>query len=381
CGKPERNRIYLYLFHTFSRIATSDKKGNMTMRSIITAICIVFILPGIVSAGRLQLEVPPGFSEVYLLSEGTSSILNHLKAKADAETAELSETHQVALLKERMDKASTLAQEKKKAYSGKFSSLRESYLKSLSVNIIGVDAEIYPSSSALAEVYFYFSVKNNSDRIVTDITYRPGIGDIILPTTSSLILEFIHPATLVYGLGPGQTLTNKGYDPEHFSFFIGQLSKEELKKIQENIKTHFSMEITDMHFTNKRGYKDQTQILGFRKAFESQLMNFQTAQEKAEADALKKKKAYDEAVNAFNHDRDALQRKLEDSLEDLKKASIRFTKSPDEDNRCVFDGIDAGNYLVYAKNAQGSALFTGITVETGNTKLTVTDLTKDPFTP
>ncbi len=353
----------------------------MTMRSIITAICIVAILPGIVSAARLQLEVSPGFSEVYLLSEGTSSILDHLKAKADREIAELGETHQITILKERLDKASTLAQEKKEAYSQKFSSLRETYLESISVSINGVDAEIYPSSSALAEVYFYFSIKNNSDRIVTDIAYKPLIGDIILPTTSSLVLEFIHPATLVYGLGPGQTLTNKGYDPEHFSFFIGQLSKEELKEIQKNIKTHFSMEIIDMHFTDKRGYKDQTQILGFREAFESQLKAFKTAKEKAEADALKKKEAYDEALNAFKSDREGLEKNLKDSLEDLKKASIRSQTRPDEDNRCFFEGIDAGSYIVYASNAQGSALFTGITVKTGTTKLMVNDLTKDPFTP
>ncbi|MBN2297466.1 MAG: hypothetical protein JXM72_02675, partial [Deltaproteobacteria bacterium] len=238
------------------------------MRSFITILCIVFFFPGIAPAAKLQLEVSPGFSQVYLLSQGTSTVLEHLKTRFDTAMEELNKNYQIDLLKEQADKAAILEQEKKDTYSEKFTSLRNTYLKSVSITIVGVDAQIFPSSSALAEVFFFFSIKNNSDRIITDITYKPVIGDIMLPTTSSLVLELIHPATLISGLSPGQTLSNKGYDPEHFSFFIGELSKEELGKIQQEMKTHFTVEVIDMHFTNKRGYKDQTRVLGFKEAFE-----------------------------------------------------------------------------------------------------------------
>ncbi|HHO75270.1 MAG TPA: hypothetical protein ENN05_02440, partial [Deltaproteobacteria bacterium] len=136
------------------------------MRSFITIVCLVLIFPGVLSAAKLQLEVPDGLSEVYLLSEGTPSILNHLKTRFDQDIENLAKKYQIDVLKKQADKATILAQEKNEDYAERFNSLRNTYLKSVSLHIVGVETEISPSSSALAEVLFHFSIKNNSDRII-----------------------------------------------------------------------------------------------------------------------------------------------------------------------------------------------------------------------
>lgn len=341
----------------------------------------MLIFPGVLPAAKLQLEVPPGLPEVYLLSAGTPAVLQHLGDEFEQSIGQLSMNYQIDLLGEQAEKATALVKKKEQAYSSKFDSLKQQYLDSISFSIISSEAEIFPASSALGEVSFLYTIKNNSDRIISDITYKPKVGGITLPTTSALILELIHPATLISGLGPNGTLSNKGHDPEHFSFFIGELSREELKKISSGLKNNFTIDILDMHFTPKKGYKGQTDVLGFKEAFTDQLKLLQVSIERARVDEGTKKASYNKAFARFNEDKDTELMRYRKSLEDLKKTAVRYQVHVDEKNRSTFENIPAGTYFVYASNAQGSAIFEQITIKESRNKLMINDMIKDPFVP
>jgi len=351
------------------------------MRSTICVICIILIFPCVLTAARLQLEVPQGLTEVYLLSAGTPSILEHLKGQMEQSVGHLGTKYQIDLLKDQAEQATMLVKEKKKAYSHKFNVLRQQYLDSISLSILSSDAEIFPSSSALGEVSFFYTIKNNSDRIISDITYIPKIGDITLPTTSSLILELIHPTTLKSGLGPKETLSNKGHEPEHFSFFIGELSKEEIKKIRSEFQRIFTLEIVDMHFTKKKGYKGQADVMGFKEAFVDQIELLQTSIKKARNEEQTKTASYNKAFAQFSKERDEELIRYRNSLEDLKKSAIRYQSRVDEKNRCAFENISAGTYFVYASNAQGRTIFEQRTIKENKNKIVINNMIKDPFAP
>jgi hypothetical protein len=111
---------------------------------------------------------------------------------------------------------------KKKAYSDRLNAIRNNYLSLVSVTIHSVKANINPSTSTLGDVSFYFTARNNSDRIVTDIIYKPLIKGRGLSTTTSLVLEFLDPRTMKSGLGARETMTNQGHEAEKFTFFIGR---------------------------------------------------------------------------------------------------------------------------------------------------------------
>jgi hypothetical protein len=349
------------------------------MRSISSVFFFILIFPCILSGARLQLEVPPGMTDVYLLSSGTPSVLKHLQDQLNLSLDQLNTRYQIERLAEQKEKATNLVKGKKRAYANKLSSLQTQYIASLSLNILSTDAEVSPSSSALGDVSFFYSIKNNSDRIITDITYKPKIGGITLPTTSSLMLDLIHPQTLKSGLGPKETISNKGHEPERFSFFIGELSKEELKKIQSEIKKDFTIEVIDMHFTKEKDYKGQTEVLEFEGAFNSQLKPLQIAIADAEADEQSKKISFSNALSKFNKAKETVMNKHKKSLEDLKKTSVRYQIRPDEKNLCILENIPAKKYIVYSRKTNGQALFTEITVEDRKNKLMLNTMIKDPF--
>lgn len=351
------------------------------MRSIISIACLMLLFPCVISAARLQLEVPPGSSEIYLLSPGSAPVLKHLQGQMDLALGQLATRYQIDLLSAQRDRAQETVQQKQQAYTAMLASLREQYLGSISLSVLSTETEISPSSSALGDVAFFYVVKNNSDRIITDITYKPKIGGVTLPTTSSLVLEFIHPETLKSGLAPGETLSNQGHEPEDFSFFIGELSREEISQIKSEINGGFALEIMDMHFAQRKGYKDQTRVLGFEEAFTAQLQPLQRSITEAQARQKADSAAYEKAYRDYSQDRDTQLSTFRNSLEDLKQSSVRYQARLDDKNRCMFEDIAAGTYIVYARSVQGQALFTEITVHDKRQKLMLTTMVKDPFTP
>lgn len=351
------------------------------MKSLISTVCFMLLFPCISTAAVLQLEIPQGLSDVYLLSPGTPSMLQHLRSQHEHAIEYIKQQYRIDTLKTLTEKADAIVKRYKQDYAAKLASLRHHYLDSVSLTIVSSEAELSPASSALGEISFIYRITNNSDRIITDISYTPMIAGIKLPTTSALILELIHPLTLKSGLGPGETLTNKGHDPEHFSFFIGELTKEEIKKIQSGIDKDFTIKIQNMHFTDKKGYKGQTTVMDFEQAFPSQLRQGRDAIQKAQTEKQEKVSSLNKAMAEYNEDKEKEFLRYKKSLEDLRKTAVRHQTQLDEKKRCTFENIASGTYYVYAHTQGGQTVFSEITVKDTKTKLVLNDMTKDPFMP
>lgn len=351
------------------------------MKHALTTTVLIFLVPAVLCAESFQCALPPGIGEAHLLSEGTGAVLDHLKAGYQAELVDASERHRVQELEKQTSKARDELEAKKRAYDQKLSSLRREYLSSLAITLESIDVAVSPSSSALGDVTFFYTAKNSSDRIITDIIYRPLIKDISLPTTTSLVLEFISPKTLISGIGPGETLTNRGHDPERFSFFISELSSEEIAVLGKDAGRAFDIEIMDMHFADRKGYKGQVSVKDFTAAFSRELGPFLSAAESAEADFKAREKAHAKALAAFSAERDRAAEKLERLLADLRKNSVRHSARPDKKNRFVFEGISRGSYYLYASDRKGGAVFEKIEVDGGGRQADYTGMGKDPFVP
>jgi hypothetical protein len=351
------------------------------MKRALTTAVLIFLAPAVLCAASFQCVLPPGIGEAHLLSEGTGAVLDYLKAGYQAEIEDAIERHRVRELEKQAAKVRETLAAKKRAYDDKFSSLRREYLSSLTITLESIDVALSPSSSALGDVTFSYTAKNNSDKIVTDIIYLPLIKDISLPTTTSLVLEFISPTTLISGIGPGETLTNRGHDPERFSFFISELSPEEIAILGKDAGGAFDIEILDMHFADRKGYKGQVAVKDFTAAFSRELGPFLSAIESAEADSRARERTHANALAAFNAESDRAAEKLGLQLTDLRKSSVRHSARPDKKNRFIFEGVSRGSYYLYASDRKGGAVFEKIEVKGESRQADYTDMGKDPFVP
>lgn len=351
------------------------------MKKLSLIALLILVLPATTYAARLQCILPPEVTEACLLSGGTTAVLKHFRGQSDVEFRKLRAEYQMDILEDQARKAETLINEKKQAYSGKVAEIRKNYLSMLEITIHSSQAAINPSTSALGDVTYFFTAKNNTDKTITDITYKPIIDGKGLPTTTSLVLEFLDPQTLKSGLGPHETMTNLGHDPEKFSFFIGEIPPEELNKIRSAFGRAFSINVVDMHFSYQKGYKGQMKPLTFSEAFSGLLRPMQTAVEQAEADAIAKKGAYSSAVKEYTARQAKTNSFLKKSLDDLKASSVRYSAHPDKKGRYVFDDVAPGSYIVYASNGKGRAVFESIAVGEKKQKETYIQMKKDPFVP
>ncbi|MDT8273109.1 MAG: hypothetical protein RRA35_07925, partial [Desulfomonilia bacterium] len=223
---------------------------------------------------------------------------------------------------------------------------------------------------------------NSSDRIITDITFRPSIGSKVLPTTTALVLEFIHPQTLKLGLAPGETMTNNGHDPERFQFFIGNLSQEVLQQIRSDLSGSFAIEVLDLHFSSEKGYKGHIRVMDVEEAFEAQLKPIRNTLMKTETELASRRNALALAQEAFSSDRRKVMAEYTSAVEKLKRSSLRYKSAVDsKKGRSIFEDINVGTYLLYATNETGEAIFEEINVHEGKNQLMIHALRKDPFLP
>ncbi len=351
------------------------------MKKLFALALLFLILPMALHAARLQCTLPQGVGEASLLSDGTTAVLKHFRDQSDAESRKLRAEYQIDALEKEAKKAEALIGEKKQAYTAKVAGLRKNYLSLLEITIHSSQAAINPSTSALGDVVYFYTAKNNTDRIITDIKYKPIIEGKGLPTTTSLILEFIDPQTLKSGLGPHETMTNLGHDPEKFSFFIGEVLPDELNRMREAFGKSFSINVADMHFSNQKGYKGQIKALTFDEAFSGTLRPMQAAVDQAEADAKSKRGTYSSVLKTFQERQDRMSATLKKSLDALKLSSVRYSVRPDKKGRYIFDDVEPGNYIVYARNGKGQAVFESIAIGKKKQKQSYTQMKKDPFAP
>ncbi len=351
------------------------------MKRLVFIVFVILGIPAALQAARLQCSLPPDVSEAYLLSGGTAAMMEFQKAQFNAELAKLRAEYKVDTLEIQSGKSEELISEKKKAYTDRINAIRNNYLSLINITIHSVQANINPSTSSLGDVSFFFTAKNNSDRIVTDIIYKPLIKGKGLTTTTSLVLEFIDPATMKSGLGAHESMTNQGHGPEKFSFFIGEISQEDLQGIQKDFDKKFGISIMDMHFANQKGYKGQFKPLTFNEAFASQLNPLEAAMKQAEVSSKAMKESDIQALGQFNARKKDVLARMRKSLADLKKTSVRFTTRPDKKKRFIFEDVPPGEYYVYGRSGTGMAVFEKISLGEKKHKESYLKMKKDPFVP
>ncbi len=351
------------------------------MRLLLTTICFLLLLPINALPARLVLAVPQGISDVALLSPGTLAVLDHLKERLKLQLKEESNRYQISNLESEVKASALQVAQSDKAYKEKIDSLRKQYISKVSVTIHSANAQI-TTASALGEITFTYTAHNNSDKIISDIIYKPLIGNIPLPITTMLVLEFINSKNLISGLAPGESLTNQGSDPEHLSFFLSELTDKDVNRIKASMPGGFSFEVIDIHFVSQKGYKGQTKVMDVKEAFADVLGAYQASSVRVHDENKEKTQALATAKGLYERDTKGTINDFKARSNELKKASIRYQGDIDpKKNRASIESIKPGKYYVYATSTPGKAIFEEITIEQGKNKIKIETQKKDPFEP
>lgn len=349
-------------------------------RWIVLITGVLFLVPGLLEASSLKIVLPSGFKDAFLLSPGTSAVLDHMRGRLTGSLDDLSAQYNVGALKEELDKAQALSANRREIYRQGGKAIREQYISKLNITITSATANLSTESS-MGEIVFTYTATNTSDRIISDIIYTPRIGEKKIPVASKLVLEFIDAKSFKSGLAPGQSIGNTPDNPERFSFFVGEVSKQDMQYIKANVSTAFALDIHDLHFMNAIGYKDQSQILDAEHAFQARLKELEEGGTTAQRDAEAKAEAYARALNAYNLAKEDVVKRFKAEASELKKASLRAQAVVDKKNRCVFKDIEPGSYYVYASNPEGNAVFQSVEVGQGRAKKQINAVVRDPFLP
>ncbi|MEN6475185.1 MAG: hypothetical protein ABFD81_14310 [Syntrophaceae bacterium] len=349
-------------------------------RWIVLVVGVLILVPCLSQAATLKLVIPSGFNEAFLLSPGTSAVLDHMRGRLTGSLEALSAQYNIAGLKQELEKAQALSANRREVYRQGGKAIREQYISKLNITITSVTANI-SSESSMGEIIFTYTATNNSDRIISDVIYTPRIGDKKIPVASKLVLEFIDAKTLKSGLAPGHSISDNSENPERFSFFVGEISKQDMQYIKANLNKAFALEIQDLHFMNAVGYKDQAQILDAEHAFQVRLRELEQGGETAQRDAKAKADAYASAVSAYNLGKEESVGQFKVEATELKNSSRRASSAVDKKNRCVFKDIEPGSYYIYASNGQGNAVFQPVEVGQGRVKKQIDTVVRDPFVP
>ena len=351
------------------------------MRLLWTTICFLLVLPIDAFPARLILTVPQGISDVALLSPGTLAVLDHLKERLNSGLKEEINRYQINNLESEVKASALRVAQSDKAYKEKIDSLRKQYIAKIPVTIHSANAQI-TTASALGEITFTYTAHNNSDKIISDIIYKPLIGNTPLPITTMLVLEFINSKNLIFGLAPGESLTNQGSDLERLSFFLSELTDKDVNRIKASMPGGFSFEVIDIHFVSQKGYKGQTKVMDMKEAFADVLKAYQGASARAHDENKAKTGALATAKDLYERDTKGAINDFKTRSNDLKKASIRYQGDVDpKKDRATIESIKPGKYYVYATSTAGKAIFEEITIEEGRNKIKIETQKKDPFEP
>jgi len=352
-----------------------------TKKILLCVIALILAISANAQGAKLRITLPPGISRVELLSGGTAAVLDYLRERMDQQIQELNQHYQIQLRETELASAKKHLENTATAYRNEINAIRAEYLSKIILSVDSASAEISPESSALGEIDFYYTVRNNSDRIISSVIYTPKIGNDKMPTSSSLILELINPATLKYGVEAGKTISNKGFLAENFSFFIKELKKGQISLIKSKLQKEFSIAIVDLRFVNEIAYKGQFKEMDVIEAFQHRLGSLRQASEKAKELAAIKKDNYEKALREYTGARDLVINEFLSAAAQLEKTSIRHTSTVNSNNKTTIENIDAGSYIVYAQKENGLAVYEVIEINTSKHEFVINELIKDPFIP
>jgi len=353
------------------------------MRQIhLISFLIIFVI-GTADAYAVDLNilVPSGTDGVELLSPGTPQVLSHMRRELKANLDSLARKHDIIRLKTEADSAGALYVSRKKEYETRVNKIKEYYISKLVIRITNARAVIAPDASVMGEVSFCYTARNSSDRVIASVTYRPRIGSIFVPTPSPLVLEFLDPGTLKFGLAPGKEVSVNIDQPERLSFFIGELSAKDIDYIRRNISREFHLDVVDIRFADKVGYKDQTKIMDVSQAFAGRLRPLMERLRQLHAMAREKDAMYKEALLEYNNEKTELLKEFVTNATSLKHSALRYKCRAQGSGRFTVEGVAPGRYVLYANRPNGMAIFYTVDVKAKAQTVKVQSIRKDPFMP
>lgn len=168
---------------------------------------------------------------------------------------------------------------------------------------------------------------------------------------------------------------------ERVSFFIEELSDRQLEFIKAHIGDSFRIDIVDLRFLNKIGYKGQTKVMDVKEAFKSRLKPLMDLAKQARMEKETQKERYKNALDEYNQARDKAIAQFKNASGDLKEASFRYSAKEGKNNRYMFKKITPGRYILYAKAGKNLAIFQPVEIKDTKQELTVDNIIKDPFLP
>jgi hypothetical protein len=351
------------------------------MRRLCLAVCLLGLLPIGSHAAGLTVSVPPGIRVVQVLSPGTAAVLDHIKSQYKDKLKVIEEKYQIGRLEDELKASSARMDSTDKEYRDKIEAVRKEAISKVSITIQSASIDVSPQS-AMGEIIYFYTVKNHSDKIVSNVVYKPLLDKSPLAITSSLVLEFINPSNLIFGLAPGETLSNQGHEPEHVSFFNNEIVGKNINQIKSNLPGSFSLSVMDIHFLNQKGYKDQTKEMEIKEAFAGQLKPYEAACAQAKDEYAGKTEELNNARRLYDNESKGIIKEYKAQLSSLKRVSIRGKAQVDEKkNRASVKSIEPGRYYLYGTDLGKKAFFKEITIEDGKNKIEINSLGKDPFLP
>jgi len=335
---------------------------------------------GYAKQAKAVIMVPEGIEDVMLLSAGTVAMLDHLHRQYDYEMQAIQKQYNLQTLKQQSDQISETNILDKQTYALEIDRIRKYYISKIGLRAGNVMPFISPESTAMGEITFTYTATNHSDRIIADVVYIPKIGKMKIPTSSKLVLDFVDKNTLKAGLAPGQTMISNPNDPDRFSFLMGQMSAADLEYIKKNALKEFSVEITDIHFTNSIEYKDQSRVLNIEQAFSDRLNGLKNTQTNHLEKVRLAKAEYENALKLSQTQTKQARQNFIKASGSLKQTAVRYSAKANKRGKAVFKDIDKGNYVIYAKKGN-QAVFKEIHVSGSSIKEKAENLGKDPFMP
>lgn len=309
-------------------------------------------------ATEVEVKLPAGYAAAQLLSPGTGPVLQHYRSQLDSQLKRLDDQYQLKAKQAAYQRSTQDLAASRSRLDQRLASLRQDCIARIHVKIVSASLTDLGSSSAMGDINFYYSVTNNTGRIIGALIYHPTVGQLKIPTASSLYLDLIDFTSMRFGLPSGATLSNQGVHPEQFSFFAENLSQSQIAMLKRDVNAGLNLQIEDVKFLRQTGYKGQTQELSFEEAYAGEIRPYRDATNRAEAALKSNQQLADEAranLNAAKQSHEAL---FASEAKTLLNSAQRYRAKT-----TTFTAVKPGTYYLFASGQRGQALFEKVTIK------------------
>jgi len=329
------------------------------------------------NAAEVEVKLPAGYASAQLLSPGTAAVLQHYRSQLDRELKRLDDQYQLKAKQAAYQKATQDLTASRARLDQHLAKLRQDCIARIHVKIVSASLTDMGSSSAMGDINFYYSVTNNTGRIIGSLIYHPTVGQLKIPTASSLYLDLIDFSTMRFGLPSGTSLSNQGVHPEQFSFFAENLNQSQIAMLKRSLNSGLTLQIEDVKFLRQTGFKGQTQELGFEEAYAGEIRPYRDAVNRNEAAVKSSQQLADSARAALNAAKQSHEAVFTSSATSLLAAAPRYSSTSS-----LFNNVAPGTYYLFATGKHGQALFEKVTIKAErHQKITAGKIIANPFRP